>query len=393
MLQNDTFSRVVALRREIHRYPEVGFELPKTLALVRRELEELDIPYTEEFGQSSIVATINPQCRDFTIGIRADMDALPIQEETGLPFASEIPGQMHACGHDMHTAMLLGVARELKAREKDLACRVKLLFTPAEEYIEPGCQKMVADGVMDDIDCAVACHVVPALEVGRIRTLSGGRNGNSMGFTIEFFGKSAHAANQQDGIDAISMAVEAYGAMQTMVAREFKSKQRRILNIGAFNGGHTNNVVCDYCKLFCSSRSHDDAVTQKLLERCTKISMCIAEMHGGEAKVTVNKFLPYVYNDPIMTQKLEQSAAKVVGAENITEQERGMGGEDFAFFSRVKPSVQFMLGVKTPGAKSNYPVHNGKFNPDESGMAVGIEIFVQFVLDHMHGIALEEIKL
>lgn len=393
MLQKDTFPYVVALRRELHQYPELGFDLPRTLALVRRELEKLDIPYTEEFGRSSIVATINPKCEGFTIGIRGDMDALPIQEETGLPFASKIPGQMHACGHDMHTAMLLGVARELKAMEGDLACRVKLLFTPAEEYINPGCKEMVEDGVMDDIDCAIACHVAPSQEVGQIRTRSGGKNGNSMGFTIEFFGKSAHAADQQGGIDAISMAVEAYSAMQTMVAREFKAREPRILNIGAFNGGHTNNVVCDYCKLFCSSRSHSDAVSQKLLERCTKICQCIAEMHGGEAKLTVNKFLPYVHNDPIVTEKLEKAAAKVVGAENISEQVRGMGGEDFAFISRVKPSVQFMLGVKTPGTEKAYPVHNVRFNPDESGMAVGIEVFLQFVLDNQNGIDLKEVKL
>ena len=293
----------------------------------------------------------------------------------------------------MHTAMLLGVARELKAVEDSLACRVKLLFTPAEEYIEPGCKEMVEDGVMDDIDCAISCHVAPSLEVGKIRTRRGGRNGNSMGFTIEFFGKSAHAAEQEGGIDAISMAVEAYSAMQTMVAREFKAKEPRILNIGAFNGGHTNNVVCDYCKLFCSSRSHSDAVSQKLLDRCTKICNCIAQMHGGEAKLTVNKFLPYVHNDPIVTEKLEQAAAKVVGAENISEHVRGMGGEDFAFLSRVKPSVQFMLGVKTPGAEKSYPVHNVRFNPDESAMTFGIETFVQFVLDNMYGIPLEEVTL
>jgi len=393
VLQKDTFAYTVALRREIHQYPEIGFDLPKTLAVVRRELEKLDIPYTEEFGRSSIVATVNPQCKGFTIGIRGDMDALPMQEDTGLPFASKIPGQMHACGHDMHTAMLLGVAKELKAREKELTCRVKLLFTPAEEYIQPGCKEMVEAGVMNDIDCAIACHISPSLEVGKIRSLSGGKNGNSMGFTIEFFGKSAHAAEQQGGIDAISMAVEAYSAMQTMAAREFKAKERRILNIGAFNGGHTNNVVCDYCKLFCSSRTHDDAVTQKLLDRCTKISQCVAEMHGGEAKVTVNKFLPYVHNDPIVTEKVEEAAAKIVGQENVLLQERGMGGEDFAFMSRVKPCSQFILGCKTPGTEKAYPVHNVKCSPDEDGMKIGIEIFLQFVLDNMHGIALQEVKL
>ena len=157
MLQNDTFEYMVQMRRQLHQYPEIGFDLPKTLALVKGQLEAMSIPYTEEFGKSSVVATINPSCTGFTIGIRGDMDALPIQEANDVPYCSKIPNQMHACGHDAHTAILLGMAKELKARESELACRVKLLFTPAEEYIEPGCKQMAENGVMDDIDCAIAC--------------------------------------------------------------------------------------------------------------------------------------------------------------------------------------------------------------------------------------------
>lgn len=392
-MDSATLEYAVGLRRELHQYPEIGFDLPKTLALVRRELDAMGIPYTEEYGKSSIVATINPECKGFTIGIRADMDALPMQEaDLTKPYSSKIPGQMHACGHDAHTAILLGTARELKAREKKLACQVKLLFTPAEEYIEPGCKKMVEAGVMEDIDCAVACHIMPSVDVGQIKLRSGGNNGNSMGFTIEFFGKAAHAADQQGGKDAIAMAVEAYTAMEIMVAREFKAKIPRILNIGAFNGGYTNNIVCDYCKLFCSSRTHDDAVTQKILDRCTQICEGIAAMNGGSAKVTVNKFLPYVHNDPIVADRVRASAAKVLGAENVLEKERGLGGEDFAFFSRVKPCTMFNLGSGS-SPETRIPVHNVRMDIDERCMQIGVDIFVQFVLDNMNGIELEEVKL
>ena len=392
-MDQSTFDYVVGLRRELHQYPEIGFDLPKTLALVRRELDAMGIPYTEEFGRSSIVATINPECKDFTIGIRGDMDALPIQEaDLTKPYSSKIPGQMHACGHDAHTAILLGTARELKQREQELTCRVKLLFTPAEEYINPGCKEMAENGVMDDIDCAVACHVLPGLEVGKVKFLAGGLNGNSMGFTIEFFGRNAHAAQQEQGKDAIAMAVEAYTAMEIMVAKEFSAKTPRILNIGSFNGGFTNNVVCDYCKLFCSSRTHSDAVTQKILDRCTEICQAIAAMNGGEAKITVNKFLPYVHNDPILNQKLLASAEKVVGAENVLPKVRSLGGEDFAFFSRVKPCVMFSLGTQG-GPETAYAVHNPHTDIDERALKVGVDIFVQFVLDNMNGIDLEEVKL
>lgn len=390
MIEQATCEYAVKIRRQIHQHPEIGYELPKTLALIRQELDAMGIPYTEKYGKSSIVGTINPSCTGFTIGIRADMDALPIQEENDVPYASQIPGQMHACGHDAHTAILLATAKELKKREGELACRVKLLFTPAEEYIDPGCKRMVDDGVMDDIDCAVALHVQPSAPAGEIRTIVGPKNANSTGVTIEFFGKSSHAADQQQGQDAIAMAVQAYTALEIMVAKEFKAKEPRIFNVGAFNGGHTNNVICDYCKMFCTIRTFSDEVTEKMLTRIRQIAEGVAVMNNGTAQVTVNKHLPYVLNDPIVTKKLEEAAAKVVGEENIQPKIKGMGGEDFAFMSRKKPSVQFDLGSRVKDLSKKFPVHNSRFDIDEDCLAVGVKVFLQFVMDNMNGIDFAE---
>lgn len=386
MLQKDTFEYVVKLRREIHAYPEIGFDLPKTLAVVHRELDAMGIPYTGEFGRSSVVATINPECKGVTIGIRGDMDALPMQEETGLPFASKIPGQQHACGHDAHTAMLLGVAKELKAREKELTCRVKLLFTPAEEYMEPGCKQMAENGVMDDIDFAVACHVGPDSDTGKIGLIpSGGTNANSMGFTVEFFGTSSHAASQQRGKDAIAMAVEAYTAMEIMVAKEFAPTAPRLFNIGTFHGGETNNIICNYCKMYGTSRAHSDEVSEKLITRVREICEGIAKMNGGEAKVTVNKFLPYVLNNETVVKKLRASAEQVVGEGNVIPLQRGLGGEDFGFLSRKKPCAFFRLGSRG-GESTSYALHAVNFDLDENALAIGVQIFLQFVLDNQKGI-------
>ena len=385
MLQYDTLNYVVALRRELHQYPEIGFDLPKTLAVVHRELDNMGIPYTGEFGQSSVVATINPECKGVTIGIRGDMDGLPMQEETGLPFASKIPGQQHACGHDAHTAMLLGVAKELKAREKELSCRVKLLFTPAEEYIEPGCKQLSENGVMDDIDFAVACHVGPDLETGKIGLIpSGGTGANSMGFTVEFFGTSSHAASQQKGKDAIAMAVEAYTAMEIMVAKEFAPTAPRLFNIGAFHGGETNNIICNYCRIFGSARAHSDEDREKLVTRVREIWEGIAKMNGGEAKVTINKFLPFVLNDETVAKKLRDSAEQVVGEGNVVVPGRGLGGEDFGFLSRKKPCAFFRLGSRC-GESTSYPLHTVNFDLDENALSIGVRIFLQFVLDNQKG--------
>ena len=376
-----------ALRHELHRCPEIGFDLPKTIAIVKRELDAMGICYTEKYGKSSIVATIG-EGKPFTIGLRADMDALPIQEASANPFPSEHAGIMHACGHDVHVAQLLAVTRQLNDMKDSIRCRLKILFTPAEEYITPGCKLMVENGVMDDIDCAIACHVHPGVDVGKVILLENGYNANSMGIVCEFFGKTAHAHTQQKGIDAIRMAVEAYMGIEMMAAREIPSKEPFVLNVGAFNGGNTNNIVCDYAKFFLSARSWDDALSAFMERRIREICDGTAKMCGGDAKVTVTKMIPYVDNHPVMNQHLRKVAEKVVGTENIVNGVRSMGGEDFSFLTRQKPCVMFRLGVSNDfNPDTHAPVHNDHFDADERCFDTGIAMFVNFVLDNQDGIA------
>ena len=379
------FEYAVSLRRELHQYPEIGFDLPKTLALVRRELDAMGISYTEEFGTSSIVATINPENKGFTIGIRADMDALPMEEQTDVPFKSQNPGCMHACGHDLHTAMLLATARRLVQMKDTLRCRVKLLFTPAEEYVTPGSKEMAENGVMDDIDCAIACHVSPLYDVGDIRLTFGGQGANSMGITAEFFGTAAHANSQHKGVDAIRMAVESYIAMENMVAKELPPTTPRLLNIGVFEGGKTNNVVCDYCKLFMTTRAHSDEVTDYMYQRIVQICEGIAALHGGRAQITINKLLPYVLNNEVVAGRLEAAAEKIVGKEHLGIHPRSLGGEDFGFLSRKKPCAMFQLGSRSDLPGSEKALHCADVNFDEKCMKVGMDTFVQFVLDNQDG--------
>ena len=379
------FEYAVSLRRELHQYPEIGFDLPKTLALVRRELDAMGISYTEEFGTSSIVATINPENKGFTIGIRADMDALPMEEQTDVPFKSQNPGCMHACGHDLHTAMLLATARRLVQMKDTLRCRVKLLFTPAEEYVTPGSKEMAENGVMDDIDCAIACHVSPLYDVGDIRLTFGGQGANSMGITAEFFGTAAHANSQHKGVDAIRMAVESYIAMENMVAKELPPTTPRLLNIGVFEGGKTNNVICDYCKLFMTTRAHSDEVTDYMYQRIVQICEGIAALHGGRAQITINKLLPYVLNNEVVAGRLEAAAEKIVGKEHLGIHPRSLGGEDFGFLSRKKPCAMFQLGSRSDLPGSEKALHCADVNFDEKCMKVGMDTFVQFVLDNQDG--------
>ena len=377
-----------SLRHELHMYPEIGYDLPKTLSLIRRELEANGIAYTEEFGKSSIVATINPDCKGTTIGLRADIDALPIQEDSDLPWKSQIPGQGHMCGHDIHCANLLATGKWLKDHQDQLRCRVKLLFTPAEEYIEPGCKQLAENGVMDDIDFAIACHADPSYLVGTIGLSAGGQGSNSMGITMEFFGTAAHATAQRKGKDAITMAVMAHQAMHTMVAKELLPQEARMLNIGSIHGGNTNNIICDHCTMFASARAFTDKSSQLLLDRITQICQGVAAMQGGSAKVTVNKLLPYMDNDPNVTKAVYASAAKALGQEKIFGRERKLGGEDFGFLARKKPCVMFRLGTKNPeNPATSGALHSAKVQFDDGCFETGLAVMTQFVLDNQDGLA------
>ena len=379
-------SYVINARRRLHAYPEIGFDLERTLAFLREELEKMGVEYTEEFGKSSIVATINPEKTNFTIGVRADTDALPIQEQNDIPFKSKIDGQMHACGHDSHTAIALDTCRRINEMKDKINCRVKFLFQAAEEYPPSGAKLMALDGVMKDIDCIVALHVDTDRKVGEIALRPGARNATSDGFYLEFYGKTAHAASQQKGIDAIMMAVKAYTDIEFMIAKEIKAQDPIIFNVGSIHGGIANNIICDKCTMFCTLRTQKEENAEYILGKIKKIIASIAEVSGGDAKFIESKHYPIVMNNETVAERIRAAAEKVVGAENIKHRAQGMGGEDFSYFAKEKPGCMFELGVRNDELGYTVGVHNERFMLDEDALEVGVNIFVQFILDNMNGI-------
>ena len=375
------------IREELHAIPEIGFDLPKTIAVVHRELDKMGLSYTDKWGRSSVVGYVGPQDATFTIGIRADMDALPIQEEVDVPYKSTHDGIMHACGHDSHTALLLATLKYFVDHIHQLKCRVKFLFTPAEEYVVPGCKELAENGVMDDVDCCIATHCNPDRNVGVISMTDDAMGSNSMGFKIRFYGLAAHAAGQQKGKDAILMAVEAITAMEFMAAKELKVTDARLLNIGSIHGGKTNNVICDYVEIFGSCRAHTDEVSEFMERRIQEICQGVALTSGGRVEYERTKLLPYRVNNPIVYEKLKETAQRVLGENGIYRpMTRGLGGEDFGFLSRKKPCVFTMFGVKPVGAGTIPPVHNSKFYMDETSFEAPLKLHINFVLDNMHGI-------
>lgn len=380
-------SYVTEVRRRLHEYPEIGFELDRTLAFLRGELDRLGVEYTEAFGKSSIVATVNPEKTDFTIGIRADTDALPITElNHDLPYRSKIDGQMHACGHDAHTAIALDTCRRINEIRDRINCRVKFIFQSAEEYPPSGAKLMAEDGVMDGIDCIVALHVDTGYNTGEIGLSAGAQNATSDGFYLEFYGKAAHAANQEKGVDAILMAVKAYTEIEFMIAKETNAREPVLFNVGAIHGGAANNVICDRCSMFCTLRTQKSESADYIIGKIKKIISSVAESSGGEAEFVVSKHYPIVYNNPILTERVAEAAARTVGGENLLPRIQTLGGEDFSYFANLKPGCMFRLGVRNEEKGSTVSVHNGGFRIDEDALDIGVRVFENFILDNMNGI-------
>ncbi len=370
---------IVEMRRKLHECPEIGFDLPKTLATVKGELEKFGVKYTEEYGKSSIVGVINEEKSDYTIGIRADMDALPIIEKNDIPYKSKIEGHMHACGHDAHTAILLDTVRRLAEIKDQIGCRVMFVFQAAEEYAPGGARLMVEDGVMDEIDCMVALHVDPVYECGKIAISSGPNNAISNGFYLDFYGTSAHVANQQSGVDAIIMATKAIIAIEMMMAKEISAKDCCVFNVGAIKGGETNNVICNHCNLFCTVRSWSEEADKKITDRIKKIIEAVAMESGGKAVYTESKYYPYVDNDAALTEKMNSAIAAVIGEENIVERSRVMSAEDFSYFGKYKPACMFELGIKNESKGCTASLHQDTFQIDEDALKIGSDVFLEFV--------------
>ena len=379
---------ILALRHEIHEYPELRFDLPRTLAVVRRELDALGIPYTETYGRSSIVGYLNPDCKEFTIGIRADMDALPLTEKTDLPYASKIPGAMHACGHDAHTAMLLGTAKALKALEEQLKCRVLLVFQACEEGSESGAREMVKDGLMDEIDMIIGMHIENWLEAGTVGVGEGACMAASHPIHIEFFGKTAHASLPQSGANALAMAVNTYNGINTMLATRIDPFAKYICCVGQLTAGHTDNVIPDYAQMKISLRTYDTALESFIVENICAIAENAAAVQGGTVKIRhEGKALP-VINHPVVRQAVLDSAAKVVGEANIAPMPIKMSSEDFSFFVDKKPGAFIRLGTRNAAKGCVTLPHNNDFMLDEDALPMGSQVCVQSVLDHMGGLAL-----
>ena len=383
MVNNDYIKEIM---HELHRVPELGFDLPKTLAIVKRELDEIGISYTDQYGKSSLVAELNPQKKDFTIAIRADMDALAITETSGVPYTSEIPGHMHACGHDAHTAILLGTVKALYEMREQITCRVRFIFQPSEECPVSGAKMMVKNGVMEGVDVVLGLHVGEC-KAGEIGICVGPHMAASLPFTLEFFGKTTHAALPQNGKDALAAAVKAYTAIKIMSASELSPFESFVCAIGKLQSGTSQNILPDHSEMAGTIRTFDPKTEAFLIGRIEQIAKGISEEMGVTYKLTTDPKTGVVVNDARIAALVRAAAEKVVGKERVVSMPKRLTSEDFAFYSEKAPSMFFRLGFYNEEKGCTKTAHNSDFKIDDEVLHLGAQTFIRFVLDNMNGLS------
>ncbi len=379
---------VISWRRDIHSHPELSQNEERTAALVAKILGGLGLEVSRNIGGHGVVGLLRGNGAGKTVGLRADMDALPLNEETGLDYASQNPGVMHACGHDTHTAMLLGAASVLAGMRDRIRGNVKFIFQPAEE-LNPvgGAPGMIRDGVLEspNVDGIFALHVWPIYETGKIAVRSGACMAASDRVYITVHGRTAHGSRPDQGNDAIVAAANVITGLQAVISRSISPLDSAVLTIGTIHGGYRYNVIPDTVKLEGTVRTLNPETQSRMPELITRTARGIAEGLGCSCDVEYVKGYPPLVNDSGMADLVREAVGKIYPDAVIIADEPDLAAEDFAFFARERPAFMAWLGCRP----SNVPVndapklHNTKFCPDEGCFVYGIDYLVQSALDFL----------
>lgn len=371
---------IVGIRRKIHQNPEVGRELPKTKAIIIETLKSYGIE-PKDIIESGVTATIGKPGGK-TILLRADMDALPMPEyNEDLEFRSQEENKMHACGHDIHTSMLLGTAKILKERESELEGQVKFMFQPDEEGLS-GAKAMIEEGILENpkVDVAMGMHVFPGffdVPAGSMLITPGPIMAGQIRFRINVTGVGCHGALPETGVDPINIGVQIYNAITTIKMREIPTMDPCVITIGQFEFGSTGNIIPDTGVIEGSIRFMKNEVGDLAYKRIGEISNSIAKVMGGTAEVSMPTYAPSCTNDPALTNEIKGYIEETIGADMILPFEfQVMGSEDFAFISNKVPSVFVALATGSPKEGYKYPVHNPNVRFDEDAIPYGISAYV-----------------
>lgn len=371
---------IIALRRKLHEHPELGFEEYETAKTVAAYLESLGIEVQTGIAKTGVVGILRGAKPGPVIAMRADMDALPIAEKTGVEYCSRVEGKMHACGHDSHTAILLGTAKVLSELKAELPGTIKFIFQPAEEG-PGGAMPMIEEGVLENphVDAIFGLHVWPEYRTGEIGLSYGVQMASPDQFALKIKGKGGHGSAPHETVDAIVVAAQVITGLQQIVSRKIIPTQPVVLTVGTIKGGYRYNVIADEVEMTGTIRTLDNEVRKQIPELIKEITGGITAAFGASYELEYTYMYPPLFNNRKMAGLVEQVTKNVLGPQSVQIVEKpSMGGEDFAYFLEKVPGAFLFLGCSN-SAETEFPPHNPWFNLDEKAMANGIQIFCNLV--------------
>jgi len=396
----DVEEQAIAWRRDIHAHPELSNREFRTSELVAKHLESLGIEVTRGVGNTGVVGILRGGRPGKVVALRADMDALPVVEQTGLPFASTLKteyagqevGVMHACGHDNHVAILMATASVLAGMRESLPGTVKFIFQPAEEGPPPGedggARLMVDEGVLEDpeVDAIFGLHVMQSGRVGEVAYRPLGAMASADRFEIRIVGRQTHGAMPWAGVDPIVVGAQIVTALQTIVSRRVDiTSAPAVVTVGTFNSGVRNNIIPDDAVLTGTIRTFDPAVTTLIHDQVRALATQIGESMGASIAVTIDDGTPVTYNDPDLTAQMAPTLERVYGAANVRQSPLVTGAEDFAFYQQNVPGLFFLVGVRSPDVPpaQAVPNHSPFFDADEAALGDAIRAMSSLAVDYL----------
>jgi amidohydrolase len=391
--------KVIEWRRDLHQFPELSNREYKTAEKIAKHLKSLGLEVQEGVAHTGVVAVLRGNQPGKVVALRADIDALPVTERNELPFRSEVTaeflgesvGVMHACGHDTHTAILMGVAEILANNKDKIKGTVKFIFQPAEEGPPPGEEGgallMVKEGVLKnpDVDAIFGLHINSQTPAGVIRYKSGGTLAAAQSFTIHVKGKQSHGSQPWSGVDPILISAKIIDGLQTIISREANlTNEAAVITVGKIKSGVRFNIIPESAEMLGTIRTLDYGMKDLINRRMMEMVPAIARAYGGEATIEINDATDITFNNPDLVSQMIPTLNRVAGDANVQTQKAVTGAEDFSYYQREVPGFFFFLGGMTPGNEEPFPHHTPDFRIDESGLLLGVKALTELSLDYLN---------
>lgn len=390
--------KVIEWRRDIHQNPELSNREFKTAEKIAEHLKSLGIEVQTGVAHTGVVGILKGKKSGKTVALRADIDALPVLERNDLPYKSTVKAEyrgeevpvMHACGHDTHVAILMGVAEVLSKNKDKIKGTVKFIFQPAEEGPPPGeeggAKLMVKEGVLKnpDVDAIFGLHINSQTPVGEIRYKSGGTMAAAQSFTIKVTGKQSHGSQPWSGVDPILISAKIIDGLQTIISRETKlTEEAAVITVGKINSGVRFNIIPESAEMIGTIRTLQQGMKEHINKRMKEMVPAIAKAYGGEATIEIRDATEITYNDPALVDQMLPTMKRVAGEANVVTQKAVTGAEDFSYFQKEVPGFYFFLGGMAPGTTESFPHHTPDFRIDDSGLMLGVKTLTAMSLDYL----------